>query len=98
MNTTVLTRAGWTRPLLAPAQASAPAQDPVKLGLIVPLSGPWARQGEVMRFGAEMAVDHINAAGGIASSETLTPASSLATFRAGQEVLAMLLEDSRVRS
>jgi hypothetical protein len=45
----------------------------------------WARQGEVMRFGAEMAVDHINAAGGIASSETLTPASSLATFRAGQE-------------
>ena len=43
------------------------AQDSVKLGLIVPLSGPWARQGEVMRIGAEMAIDHINAAGGIAS-------------------------------
>lgn len=45
----------------------AHAQQPVKVGLIVPLSGPWARQGEVMRVGAEMAVDHINAAGGIAS-------------------------------
>jgi len=43
------------------------AQDPVKLGLIVPLSGPWARQGEVMRVAAEMAIDHINADGGIAS-------------------------------
>lgn len=45
----------------------AEAQEPVKLGLIVPLSGPWARQGEVMRIGAEMAIDHINAAGGIES-------------------------------
>lgn len=52
--------------LLAFAAAAA-AQEPVKLGLIVPLSGPWARQGEVMRVGAEMAIDHINAAGGIAA-------------------------------
>ena len=55
----------------AAASAQAPAatspRAPVKRGLIVPLSGPWARQGEVMRFGAEMAIDHINAAGGIAS-------------------------------
>jgi len=53
--------------LLALACLTATAQEPVKLGLIVPLSGPWARQGEVMRIAAEMAVDHINAAGGIAS-------------------------------
>jgi branched-chain amino acid transport system substrate-binding protein len=46
---------------------AAMAQEPVKLGLIVPLSGPWARQGQVMRVAAEMAVDHINAQGGIAS-------------------------------
>jgi len=47
---------------------SAAAQDEtVKIGLIVPLSGPWARMGEVMRVGAEMAADHINAAGGIES-------------------------------
>jgi len=52
---------------LMAVSVSAYAQEPVKLGLIVPLSGPWARQGEVMRVGAEMAVDHINAQGGIAS-------------------------------
>ena len=61
----------WCRSLLAVALigtgTTALAQDPIKLGLIVPLSGPWARQGEVMRVGAEMAIDHINAAGGIAS-------------------------------
>lgn len=41
------------------------AQAPVKVGLIVPLSGPWARQGQVMRIGAEMAIEHINRDGGI---------------------------------
>ena len=45
----------------------AAAQDPVKVGLIVPLSGPWARQGQVMRIGAQMAIEHINAQGGIES-------------------------------
>jgi branched-chain amino acid transport system substrate-binding protein len=53
--------------ILSAAGLAAQAQEPIKLGLIVPLSGPWARQGEVMRIGAEMAIDHINAAGGIAS-------------------------------
>ena len=41
------------------------AQDPIKVGLIVPLSGPWARQGQVMRAAAELAVEQINAGGGI---------------------------------
>lgn len=46
--------------------ATAFAQpDPVKVGLIVPLSGPWARQGQVMRQGAELAVKHINDKGGV---------------------------------
>jgi branched-chain amino acid transport system substrate-binding protein len=53
--------------ILATLCPAAQAQEAVKLGLIVPLSGPWARQGEVMRVGAEMAIDHINAAGGIES-------------------------------
>src|SRR5690606_34505144 len=54
---------------LAVALVALPAagQAPVKIGLIVPLSGPWARQGQVMRIGAEMAVEHINAQGGIQS-------------------------------
>src|SRR5882724_10283803 len=45
------------------------AQQPadVKVGLLVPISGLYARPGTVMREGAEMAVDHINAQGGVKS-------------------------------
>jgi branched-chain amino acid transport system substrate-binding protein len=43
--------------------AQAPAE--VKVALIAPISGPWGRQGTLMRLGGEMAVDDINAAGGI---------------------------------
>lgn len=46
---------------------SARAQaKPIKLALIGPLSGPWARQGQLMRMGAEMALEDINQKGGIA--------------------------------
>jgi branched-chain amino acid transport system substrate-binding protein len=37
----------------------------VQVGLLVPLSGLYARPGAVMRMGAEMAVEDVNAAGGI---------------------------------
>ncbi len=37
----------------------------VKVALLAPISGPWARQGQLMRLGADMAIDDINAAGGI---------------------------------
>src|SRR3712207_9377731 len=37
----------------------------IKVGLIVPLSGLYARPGSVMRMGAEVGVDDVNAAGGI---------------------------------
>jgi branched-chain amino acid transport system substrate-binding protein len=37
----------------------------VKVGMIVPLSGPWARNGQLLRAGAEQAIDEINQAGGI---------------------------------
>ena len=48
----------------APAIARAQAKE-VKIGLIVPLTGPWARSGDLMRKGAEMAIGDINAQGGI---------------------------------
>ena len=35
------------------------------MALVVPLSGPWARNGELHLKGAQLAVDEINAAGGI---------------------------------
>src|SRR5262245_34997976 len=48
---------------------SAPSQQPkeVKVALIVPLSGPWARQGDLLKKGADMAIDDINNSGGIKS-------------------------------
>jgi branched-chain amino acid transport system substrate-binding protein len=39
----------------------------VKVALIAPLSGPWARQGELMKKGGDLAIKHINEAGGIKS-------------------------------
>jgi branched-chain amino acid transport system substrate-binding protein len=41
----------------------------VKVGLLVPLSGIYARPGQVMRMGAEMAIEHINAQGGVKSMD-----------------------------
>jgi branched-chain amino acid transport system substrate-binding protein len=39
----------------------------VKIGTVVPLSGPWASIGQNIKAGAEFAIDEINAAGGIKS-------------------------------
>jgi branched-chain amino acid transport system substrate-binding protein len=47
----------WTAP--------ASAQKEVKVAVVVPLSGPWARNGELHVKGAQLAADDINAAGGI---------------------------------
>src|ERR1044072_370943 len=70
---TKMPRAAWTRrSLLAGASAGllatrAWAQQPaeVKVGLLVPVSGLYTRPGTVTREGAEMAVEHITAQGGI---------------------------------
>ena len=50
---------------LVAAAAPASAQVEVKVGLIAPMSGPWARQGDLMLKGANLAIDDINKAGGI---------------------------------
>jgi branched-chain amino acid transport system substrate-binding protein len=44
---------------------AAPAE--VKVGLLLTLSGMWARPGDSERYGAELAVKHINESGGIKS-------------------------------
>ncbi len=46
--------------------ASAQPQE-VEVGLIAPMSGPWARQGQVMKMAADLAIDTINRQGGIKS-------------------------------
>lgn len=43
------------------------AQSEVKVALITPLSGAWARSGDLARKGAELAIADINKAGGIKS-------------------------------
>lgn len=47
------------------SRAQAPQE--VKIAMLVPLSGPWARSGILEKLGAEMAIDDVNAAGGIKS-------------------------------
>src|ERR671915_30784 len=37
----------------------------VRVAMIAPMSGPWARQGELMKKGADMAIEDINRSGGI---------------------------------
>ena len=41
------------------------AADDFKIALVVPLSGRWARQGQLKKMGAEMAIEEINSQGGI---------------------------------
>src|SRR2546423_7093846 len=45
--------------------APAPAADDVKIALVAPLSGRWARQGQLKKMGADMAIEEINSQGGI---------------------------------
>jgi branched-chain amino acid transport system substrate-binding protein len=48
------------------AHAQAQTKE-IEVGLIAPMSGPWARQGEVMKKAADMAIEGVNAGGGIKS-------------------------------
>jgi branched-chain amino acid transport system substrate-binding protein len=54
-----------TAAIPAPVMAQQPKE--VEVALVVPLSGPWARQGQLERMGAEMAINDINKSGGIKS-------------------------------
>ncbi|HEX4986805.1 MAG TPA: ABC transporter substrate-binding protein [Burkholderiales bacterium] len=56
--------------LLAAAAAAMPAlaqTKEVEVGLIAPMSGPYARQGQVMKLAADMAIETVNRQGGIKS-------------------------------
>ena len=53
----------WAPGALAPPISHAAEE--VKIALVAPLSGRWARQGQLKKMGAEMAIEEINAQGGI---------------------------------
>ncbi|MEZ5818731.1 MAG: ABC transporter substrate-binding protein [Hyphomicrobiaceae bacterium] len=59
--------AGSAALALGPAGLARAQAKEVKVALIAPLSGPWARQGALMKMGADLAIKHINAEGGIKS-------------------------------
>jgi branched-chain amino acid transport system substrate-binding protein len=70
MNASLMQRAAGPMVALALAVFAgvAGAQPPdVEVGLIAPMSGPWARQGQVMKMAADLAIDTINQQGGIKS-------------------------------
>ena len=53
-------------PTVEPTQASAePTGEPIKIGQITPLTGGSALDGQLVSHGAQLAVDEINAAGGV---------------------------------
>jgi branched-chain amino acid transport system substrate-binding protein len=54
-----------TAAVLAPRRARAQSPREVKIALLVPLSGPWARQGILKQMGAELAIEDVNSSGGI---------------------------------
>ena len=64
---TKLTKFLGTTALAMVTASAVQAQDaePVQIGLIAPLSGIYARPGQVMQMGAELGVEDVNAAGGI---------------------------------
>ena len=51
--------------MLAPRRARAQNPKEVKIALLVPLSGPWARQGILKQMGAELAIEDVNNSGGV---------------------------------
>ena len=59
------TMAAASSAMVGGAGAQSPAT--VKIGTVVPLSGPFAAIGQNIKAGAEMAIEDINAAGGIKS-------------------------------
>ena len=46
-------------------RAALAQEKPIKIALVAPISGPMARAGQLMRIGAELAIEDVNAQGGI---------------------------------
>jgi len=67
LSLSTLTMATAVAAVAVPAPVAAQQPKDVEVALVVPLSGPWARQGQLERMGAEMAIDDINKSGGIKS-------------------------------
>ncbi|MCO4890526.1 branched-chain amino acid ABC transporter substrate-binding protein [Cupriavidus sp. WGtm5] len=70
---------GWLGGLLLAAAAGASAQEPIRLGMIDGLSGPFANAGEAVARNLRLAIERINARGGVKTAEGVRPL-ELVTF------------------
>ncbi|SOZ37440.1 branched-chain amino acid ABC transporter substrate-binding protein [Cupriavidus neocaledonicus] len=70
---------GWLGGLLLVAAAGASAQEPIRLGMIDGLSGPFANAGEAVARNLRLAIERINARGGVRTAEGARPL-ELVTF------------------
>ena len=69
---------------LASSMSATAQPKEVEIGLIAPMTGPWAKQGEVMKIAADLAIAQINQQGGIKSLGGAKL--KLAVFDAGDSV------------
>lgn len=60
---------GWLGGLLLAAAAGASAQEPIRLGMIDGLSGPFANAGEAVARNLRLAIERVNARGGVKTAE-----------------------------
>ncbi len=70
---------GWLGGLLLAAAAGASAQEPIRLGMIDGLSGPFGNAGEAVTRNLRLAIERINARGGVKTAEGARPM-ELVTF------------------
>ncbi|WP_455280212.1 branched-chain amino acid ABC transporter substrate-binding protein [Cupriavidus necator] len=70
---------GWLGGLLLAAAAGASAQEPIRLGMIDGLSGPFANAGEAVARNLRLAIERINARGGVKTADGVRPL-ELVTF------------------
>lgn len=66
---TLFTRKTMVAALLAGFAATASAQDPIRVGVVTPLSGTYSALGQQVKWGIELATQEINAGGGIMGRE-----------------------------
>ncbi|PVY78489.1 amino acid/amide ABC transporter substrate-binding protein (HAAT family) [Cupriavidus alkaliphilus] len=64
---------GWLGGLLLAAAAGASAQEPIRLGMIDGLSGPFANAGEAVARNLRLAIERINARGGVKTADGARP-------------------------
>jgi branched-chain amino acid transport system substrate-binding protein len=64
---------GWLGGLLLAVAAGASAQEPIRLGMVDGLSGPFANAGEAVARNLRLAIERVNARGGVKTAEGARP-------------------------